>query len=860
MTMTQPLKPRLTPSTVAVIGASQRPQSLGTQVWDAVRQYPPARSLVAVNPKYDTLTGYTCLKDIKTLSGTIDAALISINAQQAKPVLATLATKRCQLAILIAEATDQWRQADVKESLAALKATADCRLLGPGSFGLMIPGQRVNLSLWPTLPKPGNIALIAQTGPIASMVLDDLRDTEVGFSSVITTGAEEDISAAELIELYAEDKNTRVIAVEFARVKNPRALFSALNYASRHKRVVVLASHLPETSKSLIDAVLRKTGVWVAESIEEFVAAVTALANNKLPRGNRLALVYAGGYLGARSTQTALQYGARLARPGVETMRQLQSAGLSNSLDNPIVLKGELEQSLRALPLLLQDDEVDAVMLLVAPTGSEKMPLALSHLFKYITGSQKPVLSVWFSDRMTRWVRSEMVEHLNAPLSVFQSIRVAARVFSALVAKTAQTLDRHGLPKDRPERLDRERIAALRNLIAESIRLHHFTLSPEHTDALAYLLGILTPTRVHAKAAAELPTLGATLGWPLWVQFGAKGLESLLPGKVIFTPSEALLAWEQAKTQLMAQSLGMPKVSAQVLRYQTGLAEPLTIRLHRDPIVGPVLTCERGSQQTVHLPLPASYHSAYSALDSADLAISSDDAKGRLALILARLSDAVASIPALDSLTLALVEGEETWLLRDGVVRLANTALFADLAYSHLLLPPPPLEVWETLTTPRGPVVLRPLLDGDFAATATFVTRLSDKSLYLRFHTRSAMTSDRLAQFYEHDPIRESIWVIADDVDIHAVANWHKNINSTEAEFGIVVEDAWQRMGFAKILMGQLIATAKAAGVSKLVGYVLKGNEGMRATMLKLGFSKEASQSNDTDTWSLDLSRLDSGD
>ena len=852
MTFTPSLKNRLAPNTVAVIGASQRPQSLGTLVWDAARQSQSFKNLIAVNPKYESLTGYTCLKDIKLLSNSVDTAIVSINAEKTIPTLPSLIAKKCQLAVIVSEANAYWKQHDILEGLEALKATS-CRVLGPGSYGYMLPGQKVNLSIWPTLPKPGNIALIAQTGAIASMVLDDFRDTEVGFSSVITTGAENDISAAELIEIYAEDKNTRVIAVEFARVQNPRALFSALHQASRHKRVVVLASHLPASSRTLIDAVLKKTGVCVTESMEDFIACVAALASNKLPRGNRLAVVYVGGYLGARSTQAALSYGAILARPNGKILRELQTAKLTNSIDNPIVLKGEIEQALRALPLLLQDDNVDAILLLVAPSGTPQMPIDLGYLFNHITGSQKPVLSVWFSDRITRLVRDEVAQHLNAPLSVYQTIPLAARAFAALVAKNAQTLDRHGVPFDRPERLQIERLKAIRTLIQESVEEHHFFLNQERTESLAYLLGITSPHRVLAKGAEEIPTLGATLGWPLWLQFGAKGLETLVTGVAVYTPSETLGAWEKAKTELTSHSLDTPKVTAQVLRYQAGFTNPLSVELLQDPIVGPVLTCHREhSEKKLLLPLPLNCHNAYSSLLAADyLDLGSDEVKKSLALVLTRISDAVASVPALIAFTFYLVYEGTNWQLRNALVRLANASCTADATYSHLLLPPAPLTQWQEIETPKGLLHLRPLLDGDFGAISGFITRLSDKSLYLRFHTRSAMTKERVAQFYEYDPIRESTWVIADDKEIHAVANWHKDINSAHAEFGIVVEDHWQRIGLAKVLMSQLISTAKTAGVTKLLGFVLKGNEGMRMTMQKLGFTKENSDSNDTDTWSL---------
>lgn len=149
------------------------------------------------------------------------------------------------------------------------------------------------------------------------------------------------------------------------------------------------------------------------------------------------------------------------------------------------------------------------------------------------------------------------------------------------------------MPFDRPERLQIERLKAIRTLIQESVEEHHFFLNQERTESLAYLLGITSPHRVLAKGAEEIPTLGATLGWPLWLQFGAKGLETLVTGVAVYTPSETLGAWEKAKTELTSHSLDTPKVTAQVLRYQAGFTNPLSVELLQDPIVGPVLTCHR---------------------------------------------------------------------------------------------------------------------------------------------------------------------------------------------------------------------------------------------------------------------------
>ncbi len=850
------LQKLLSPVSTVIVGASSRPAGPGYSVWGATRRSGGLSTLIPVNPKYETLDGYSCVKDIRQLREPVDAVQICIGPEKAAGTIEHVSGLSCSLMILHSPASAGWQSQTAEKRLRDWKARTGGRIIGPGAAGIMLPGQKLNLSVWEELPKPGNIALITQTRAIASVMLDDTRGTELGFSAVISTGAECDLSQAELIEHFAADKNTRVIAVELCRIRDPRRLFSALKQASRHKRVVVFSTYLSLREHPLLESILRQAQVWLTGTLEEFVAVTSTLATNRLPRGNRLCVATLGESIGEWAVSQFSGQGAALSRLSAQTLEKLRQSGITEAIENPLVLPGSLEQALKALPVLLEDDSTDALLLIVPPTGGESAPLALGQLIKNTTGSQKPILSVWLSDRNARAMRGGLSQTLNTPLSVFTSVGIACKVFAALVEQTRHRTQRHEVLLDRPRIRDTATIRDIRLLVMSSLEKRKFTMELPQSRMLVEKLGLTNTPLWVCQSTEDILTQAGTLGWPLWVKLRAKGFENLIPPAVYYHPEEIRHAWQEAHRRISALSLGEPKLIAHVQRYIPHSARALEVTLERSALTGPYLQLGGGAPDaTLPLQIPFRFREAVDRLKELDLP-SEVSAAGRfqLAESLSRISDAVACIPALEKMVLHIVTDHGKWVVRDSLISLCQDAAQADDQYSHLLLPPSPLEAETTLMAGPSEVTLRPLLDGDFAALRAFLERLSEKSLYLRFHTRAKLTPQRIAQVYDHDPIRESAWVIESAGEIHAFANWHQSAEDSEAEFGIVVEDAWQRRGLARALMNTLIDTARRRGIFRLVGYVLKGNEAMRMTMIHLGFSKQPGESADTETWSFNIS------
>ncbi len=843
------LKTLLTPSAIGIIGASLKEGSLGKLAWQAATSMDSTRPCFAINPKYDKLGNKPCTKDPKLIKTPLEAVVITPSAQRLPDIFKQLGHHTPLLNVLLANNSEAWRQPEVMAALEARRTQTGARFLGPSSYGLMIPGQRLNLSLFAQLPKPGSIALLTQSGPIASVIMEDIRDTELGFSAVVSTGAEMDLSLADWIEHFAHDKNTRVIAIEFQHVKNPRAFFSALKTATRHKAVVVLASRLPKGSEAIIHSVVKRTGVWLTESIEQFLASITALASNRLPRANRLAILCTSGGMAQLSSQNALHCGAELSRLSPQTMNALKEAQFTHSFNNPISLSRAVDPS-KAVSLVLQDPNIDGVLLVSTPSVQGDMPLSISNLVKNVTGSQKPLLTVITSDRLARIARSELQSTLNAPISIFPTLERACHAFECLVDRSKTRLTRQEAPADRPSIFNPAHILLLRDIITKALESRRFSLEMTETTSLAQLLGFEVSS-THSAATIEEGLQKATLlGWPLWAKVSARGLEGLLPPSIVYVEEDLKLLWSHSREALInAQAL--PETIQLVLQAHQPSVDAIGIHLEldRDPLVGPFIRLTRNGTQTL-LPLPLNYDEANQRLTGLFSGIAlNPTAKDVLTEALCRLSDAVASIPALYQIDLSLRLTEASWLARECTVRLAERPVSPDLTYSHLLLPSAPLEKWRTVVCAKGELTLRPLLDGDFHAVERFVGRLSEKTLYLRFHTRAPMTLERVVSFYEHDPIYESVWVLADKTDIHGIARWHRSSDSSEAEFGIVVEDAWHRNGLAKVLLNQLILSAKKHGITALIGHVLKGNDAMQHTMHHLGFVKRPSSHGDTEPW-----------
>ena len=868
----------LTPHSIAVIGASDHPLSRGSFIWKAVSGSALLSNAWPINPKYKYIGERPCLPNVKDIPGTVDLAVISLRGDRIEEALKEV----CEVGVRAALITPDEQQYSSDplwlEKLKKIAADAKVRLIGPDSLGFMNPKAKINVSYWPTLARTGNIAFFAQSGMIAGALIDYALETDLGFSTLINTGAAIDIDLPELIDHYANDTDTRVIAIHIEGLRNPRAFYSSIRNAARKKHVVILkAGSDPHFAADrlasfklgcdagrhdVFAAMVRRAGAILIDSFEEFAAAVAAFSTNRLPRSNRLAVIANGSGFAALTATAANDRNVDLHNLSNETISALQQAYPSPQIAiNPINVgtTAPTERYEKTLQLVLQDPSVDGAVVVVAPGPVQTVQPTLRALVNTAATSFKPVITAWIGDRVTRNVRRQLLVLPNAPISAVQSPVIAARAFGYLAQRTSLLEDMYREPGQWQPPLSAETLSGARNILNYARQSERYLLHLAETSLLFEQFGITTAPFRMAHSLHEAQAHAAKLGWPVALKVHAPGRshQSEMNGVHLDLKSDSEIehAWDQIVNSIrsMVPPTKISGVIVQKMIPHHALRE-LRLAISIDNVLGPVIEFGAGGlgaelyrDQAVALP-PLKMQDAIELIHEAQISKTFGDFRGlppvdidELAKMACKLSEIATAIPAIQTLSIdPLIWTPEGFVALDASVRLSDKPLEHDDTYRHMTIRPAPRVAAQKVDTKAGILILRALEEEDFDAYRAFLGRLSGQALYFRFQTSTQLPTERIVELCKIDYNREAAWVLVDsDGAIHGAARWHATEKAGEAEFGITVEDAWQGKGLAGQLMRKVESSARELGKNRLVAYVLANNENMHGMLAHLGYNRQ---------------------
>ena len=279
----------------------------------------------------------------------------------------------------------------------------------------------------------------------------------------------------------------------------------------------------------------------------------------------------------------------------------------------------------------------------------------------------------------------------------------------------------------------------------------------------------------------------------------------------------------------------------------------LIIGLARDSAFGPVITFGMGGiavevfrDSAVALP-PLNRFLALEMISRTRVAKMLDSFRGLPAVdldalvgTLLKISDLACEIPCIQELDInPLLADERGVVALDARVMLGDGPLAPDATYSHLAIHPYPKSLARATRLKTGEtVLLRPIRPEDLEAERRFITRLSQRTMYMRFHAPvRELNVERLIRYTQIDYDREMAFVAVDanvedsDGEIRGIARYTRNPDGTTCEFGLAIEDAWQGRGLGHALMNAIESCARERGIREIIGYVLKDNEDMAKLM-----------------------------
>ena len=299
MNPTHHLWPLLAPKSVALVGASGRVGSLGRIVLENLLGGAFAGELYLVNPNRNTVLGRKVFRSLQSIDRLVDLGVICAPTDAVPGIVGECRGKVRAVVILTGapgaepDAYQRWRREIAKRA-----RIAGVRLLGPASFGIMRPSIGLNATFGAVDALPGRLALISQSGAVASALLDFARAAGIGFSSVAALGAAGDVDFGEILEFALADAETDGIVLYVETVRDARAFLSALRAAARTKPVVVLKSGRSATPDAapgygtlspdqVFHAVLRRAGTVRVDTYTQLFSAVMMLAAGRIPRDRR---------------------------------------------------------------------------------------------------------------------------------------------------------------------------------------------------------------------------------------------------------------------------------------------------------------------------------------------------------------------------------------------------------------------------------------------------------------------------------------------------------------------------------------------------------------------------------------------
>jgi acetyl coenzyme A synthetase (ADP forming)-like protein len=580
------------PRTVAVIGASPRPGSIGGELFRNVLRGEFRGVAYPVNRSGDSVAGVRAHTSVAGIGDEVDLAVVCLPGpavlDAARDALAAGVRALCVISAGFAEIGHDGEAR--QEELVALVRAHGARLLGPNCLGIAVSEPRLNATFGPRALPPGNVGFSSQSGALGLAVLERAAERQLGLSAFVSIGNKADISSNDLLEYWEDDPNTDVVLLYLESFGNPRKFARVARRVARTKPIVAMksgrtgagaraaSSHTAALagSEAAVDALFHQAGVTRVDTLEELLDVTGLLSTQPLPRGRSVAVLTNAGGLGILCADACEASGLALPALADTTVAELREVLPSEaSLSNPVDMLGSAVGATyeRALPPLLRDAEVDAVIALFVPpvvAGAEEVADAIARAVEQ-AGVDKPVLACVISSDGT----PERL--LSSPVSAFAYPESAARALGR-VADRAAWLRR---PQGRVPELDGIDAKAARAVITEG---RDRWLTPEETRRLLQTYGLPVVAERAAESVEAAVAVAQRLGYPVVVKTAAAGVHKTESGGV------ALDLRDEDAVRQAAAAIGPPLIVQPLVR---GGVE-LLVGAVEDPVFGPLVALGPG--------------------------------------------------------------------------------------------------------------------------------------------------------------------------------------------------------------------------------------------------------------------------
>jgi acetyl coenzyme A synthetase (ADP forming)-like protein len=340
---------------VAVVGASASPDKTGHIILKNILDGGYSGSLYPVNPRAETILGLTCYPSLSAIPGGLDLVVVVVPAKLVPGVIDEGGRKGIKGAVVISGGFGEIGNGELEDQVKAAAARYGVRVIGPNCQGFNYTPNRLCAS-WPLVKSGGPIAVISQSGTVGAAIEMWAEQEEIGVSGFVALGNKCDVNELDLVEFFAGDPNTKVIALYIEGIRDGQGFMKLMRSVSGRKPVVVLkpgktekgkkavASHTHSIAGSdeVFQGVCRQLRITRASDVAELYDFSKALGYLKRPKGRKMLVVTSSGGCGILATDTAEQSGIEVAELDGRTKEELKKVLPETCvIGNPLDLTGD---------------------------------------------------------------------------------------------------------------------------------------------------------------------------------------------------------------------------------------------------------------------------------------------------------------------------------------------------------------------------------------------------------------------------------------------------------------------------------------------------------------------------------------
>ncbi len=789
----------------------------------------------------------------------IDLALIATQEDALVQCLHEAATHRAKAAVVYTANVSDKVQQQLREEALRLRVA----LVGPASFGIQRPKRQLNASLCATSAAPGRVALLSQSGALASSILDWAEEYKIGFSSVLTLGNEVDVDLARALDFLAADHDTMAIVLYLECVANPRAFLSALRAAASVKPVILLkagaTTHAPTDplthttalvgSDDVFDAAIRRSGAVRVHYFIQLFAAVRMLTSNRPPNGKRVAVISNG-----RGPALLVQDLARVANIRLQQLEE----------HNPIIIRSDAngEQYQQKILELSNAKDVDSILVIHSPQIGVDTWQVTRAVADAASKVNMLVMGCWLGDHSTRearnWLSTQGVPSFRTPeaaVDAFHSL-LAFRQNQELLQQIPPALSSDITPD----------LDGARMIIEGALADRRHALTEMESKSLLSAFGVPVSTTVVARNANEAALVAHQIGFPVVIKINSPDIAHKSDVGGVRLNLKNAHDVREAYTELidrvkhLAPNARLEGVVVQRYIERLRTTEAF-IGMTTDPLFGPIISFGAGGERVrwvrdraLELP-PFNALLAQRLIERTQLGqkLREESPEGlespaieRIEKILLQVSDMICELPAIKEIDInpVLISDEGT-IVVDARIVVDKSKALGKPRYGHLSIMPYPGHLTEEYPLQDGNTYeIRPLRWDDGQRLTKFLASLSEESRFMRFLSNiKEFTPKQLARLtqidYHRDMALTAVVEHNSGEEIIGVARYMLLPNTTSAEFALVVRDDYQGHGIGAKLMNALFEVAKEQQLKVIEGLVLGKNSNMLGLMTRLGFKVE---------------------